>query len=97
MRHLDLAGGVSPVLLPAGGVLDEVAPAARAKGQLGVGADADIVVLEPGAVTDNATYFDSTRPSSGVRHLLVNGTFVVRDGALQADAYPGHPVRGEPR
>ena len=52
-----------------------------------------IVVLDPGSVTDNATYLDSCVPSSGVRHLLVNGTFVVRDGDVQVDAYPGLPVR----
>lgn len=78
-------------------VLDEIAPDARAKGHLGVGADADVVVLDSDRITDAATYFDSTRPSVGVRHLFVGGVPVVRDGALQADAYPGTPVRGEPR
>jgi N-acyl-D-aspartate/D-glutamate deacylase len=78
-------------------VLDEVAPAARARGHLRLGAAADVVVLDPAAITDNATYVDSCRPSSGVRHLLVNGTVVVRDGALQPDALPGRPLRGEPR
>jgi N-acyl-D-aspartate/D-glutamate deacylase len=78
-------------------VLDEVAPAARGKGHLGVGADADIVVIDPAAVTDTATYLDPTRPSQGVRHLLVDGTFVVRDGALDPNAMPGKPLRGSPR
>lgn len=78
-------------------VLDEVAPDARAKGHLGVGADADIVVLDPDAVTDNATYVDSVRPSSGLLHLLVGGEFVVRDGVLLPDALPGRPLRGRPR
>lgn len=77
-------------------VLDEAAPAARAKGHLGVGADADIVVLDPERVTDAATYLDPIRPSVGVRHLFVAGTAVVRDGELQPDAYPGRPLRGEP-
>jgi N-acyl-D-aspartate/D-glutamate deacylase len=77
-------------------VLDQAAPAARAKGHLGVGADADIVVLDPERLTDAATYQDPTRPSVGVRHLLVAGTAVVRDGELQPDAYPGRPLRGEP-
>ncbi|HEY3709902.1 MAG TPA: amidohydrolase family protein [Amycolatopsis sp.] len=78
-------------------VLDEVAPAARAKGRLDVGADADIVVLDPAAITDAATYFDSTRPSVGVRHLFVSGVPVVSDGELRTDAFPGRPLRGEPR
>ena len=78
-------------------VLDEVAPTARTKGHLNVGADADVVVLDPSTVTDTATYLDPTSPSVGVRHLLVAGTPVVRDGLLVPDAYPGSPVRGEPR
>lgn len=78
-------------------VLDEAAPGARAKGHLGVGADADIVVLDPVAITDCATYFDPTRPSVGVRHLFVGGVPVVSAGELQVDALPGQPLRGEPR
>jgi hypothetical protein len=78
-------------------VLDDVAPAARGKGHLGAGADADVVVLDPAVVTDAATYLEPTRPSVGVRYLLVNGEFVVRDGALVTDALPGRPLRGSPR
>lgn len=78
-------------------VLDEVAPAMRSKGVLAPGADADLVVLDPEALTDHATVTDPTRPSAGVRHLLVGGTFVIRDGSLDTAAYPGRPVRGVPR
>jgi hypothetical protein len=77
-------------------VLDEVAPAARTKGHLGPGADADVVVLDAATISDAATYEDPTRPSVGVRHLFVGGTMVVRDGALQESARPGQAVRGEP-
>jgi N-acyl-D-aspartate/D-glutamate deacylase len=68
-------------------------PDAHRKGHLGVGADADIVVLDPTAITDAATYTSPTLPSVGVRHLLVHGTPVIRDGALVQDAYPGRPLR----
>ncbi|BCL33327.1 amidohydrolase family protein [Streptomyces aurantiacus] len=78
-------------------VLDDVAPAMRKKGILSAGAGADIVVLDPAAVTDRATAADPVRPSSGVRHLLVGGVFVIRDGRLDQDAYPGRAVRAEVR
>lgn len=78
-------------------VLNEVAPGTRGKGRLAAGTDADLVVLDPAAVTDAATYANPTEPSRGVRHLLVNGAFVVRDAVLQTSALPGTPVRGEAR
>ncbi|HVV22235.1 MAG TPA: amidohydrolase family protein [Pseudonocardiaceae bacterium] len=77
-------------------VLHDVAPAARGKGWLGAGSDADIVVLDPDALTDRATFADPTRPSVGVRHLLVNGEPVIEAGVLVTGAYPGRPLRGEP-
>lgn len=76
-------------------VLD-FAAAARAKGHLGVGSDADIVVIDPAAITDTATPLAPTSPSVGVRHLLVAGTAVIRDGELIVDAYPGRPIRANP-
>jgi N-acyl-D-aspartate/D-glutamate deacylase len=78
-------------------ILDDCAPAAHAKGRLEVGADADIVVLDPETITDAATYAESTRPSVGVRHLYVGGVPVVRDGELRPDVLPGRPVRGVAR
>jgi hypothetical protein len=83
-------------LLPAR-VLEDRVPAMRRKGRLRSGSDADIVVFDPASVSDQASYADSTRPSAGIRHVLVNGTFVVRDGAIVADALPGRPIRAEPR
>jgi cytosine/adenosine deaminase-related metal-dependent hydrolase len=78
-------------------VLDATAPVMRRKGYLSAGADADLVVLDPTTITDNATTADPVRPSSGVRHLIVGGTFVIRDAELDVDAYPGRPVRGDAR
>lgn len=76
-------------------VLDEVAPSMRLRGRLERGAVADLVMIEPHRVSDQATFTDPTRPSVGVRHLLVGGQAVVRDGELDVEAYPGQAVRGE--
>jgi len=83
-------------LLPAS-VLEAAVPAMRKKGRVQAGADADLVVFDPEGITDQATYSSSTRPSSGISHVLVDGVFVVRDGALVEDARPGRPIRAEPR
>jgi N-acyl-D-aspartate/D-glutamate deacylase len=76
-------------------VLDEVSSGMRGKGHLTVGADADIVVIDPATLTDRASYADPTRPSRGVRHLYVHGTPVVHAGEIVTDALPGRAVRGD--
>ena len=83
-------------LLPAE-VLEGAVPAMRRKGRVQAGTDADLVVFDEARVTDQATYVASTRPSSGIAHVIVGGTFVVRDGELVLDALPGKPVRAAPR
>jgi len=82
-------------LLPAQ-VLEGAVPNMRRKGRVRTGADADLVVFDEARVTDQATYAASTRPSSGIVHVIVNGTFVVRHGDLVRDARPGRPVRAVP-
>jgi N-acyl-D-aspartate/D-glutamate deacylase len=74
-------------------LLEDYAPAMRRKGRLSAGSDADIVVFDPETISDQATYSASTRPSAGIRHVLVNGEFVVRNGDLVTTARPGRPVR----
>jgi len=83
-------------LLPAR-VLEPAAETMQRKGRLCAGADADITVFDPDTITDQATYDDSTRPSTGIVHVLVGGEFVVRDGEVQLDARPGRAIRGAHR
>jgi N-acyl-D-aspartate/D-glutamate deacylase len=95
--QLSLGQALAKCSLEPARLLQDRVPALRAKGRLQAGGDADIVVFDPETVTDRASYRHSTRPSDGIRHVLVNGTFVVRDGDLVTDARPGRPVRAEPR
>ena len=54
---------------------------------------ADITILDPDTVTDNATYDEGTLPTTGIPHVLVNGTVVVRDSRVLPNVYPGRPIR----
>jgi len=83
-------------LLPAQ-LLEDHVPAMRRKGRLQAGCDADIVIFDPAVIADRASYADSTAVSAGITHVLVNGTFVVRDSDLVTTALPGRPVRAQPR
>ena len=94
---VSLAQALAKCSLEPARLLEERVSAMRCKGRLQAGRDADIVVFDPETITDRASYRHSTRPSAGIRHVLVNGTFVVRDGAIAGDARPGRPVRAEPR
>jgi hypothetical protein len=72
-------------------ILGDAAPAMSRKGRLRPGADADITVFDPDGIAARATYHDLL-PSDGVRHVLVAGTPVVRDGSLLPHNMPGRPI-----
>ena len=65
----------------------------RGKGRIRAGADADIVVFDPERIIDRATFEDPALYSEGMRYVLVNGQFIVRDGKVVEGATPGKPVR----
>jgi hypothetical protein len=63
------------------------------KGRIQVGADADITIFDPDTVTDNSTMQQAGLPATGIPHVVVNGTVVVKDSKVLKDVYPGRPVR----
>jgi N-acyl-D-aspartate/D-glutamate deacylase len=73
--------------------LERVAPQMLKKGRLAEGMDADITVFDPATVVDRATFAEPAQASAGIPHVIINGTFVVRDGKLIDDARPGRPIR----
>lgn len=66
------------------------------RGRLREGAYADITVFDPQAIADRATYIDPHHYSVGIKHVLVNGTPVLRNGSLTG-AKPGEPLVGPAR
>ncbi|HEY3136556.1 MAG TPA: amidohydrolase family protein [Blastocatellia bacterium] len=73
--------------------LERLAPMFRNRGRIRVGADADITIFDPARVIDKSTYEEPSKYSEGIKHVLVNGVFVVKDGQLQAGVVPGRPAR----
>lgn len=85
--------------------LEARVPAMRDRGRLRAGAFADITVFDPATILDRSTYTNAAEYSAGIRHVLVNGMPVVRDGEFDAHAtlqgqrvvvgvrMPGRPIR----
>jgi cytosine/adenosine deaminase-related metal-dependent hydrolase len=95
LRKLTLMQAVrQSTLLPAN-LLGAGTPAARNKGRIQVGKDADVVVFDLASFTPRADYpaEKNLLTSRGVKHLLVNGQFVIRDAKLDPSARPGRPLR----
>jgi hypothetical protein len=72
--------------------LETSLPSARRKGRLQEGADADVVVFDPAAVEDRATYEHPAEPSVGFRYVLVAGTPVVDGGRIAEGVFPGRAL-----
>ena len=63
------------------------------RGKLEKGYYADIVVFDPDTISDHATYEKPHQYATGVVHVFVNGTQVLKDGE-HTGAKPGRVVRG---
>jgi N-acyl-D-amino-acid deacylase len=64
----------------------------RDRGLLAVGLAADVAVFDPATITDRATFDDGRALAEGMRHVLVNGVVVLRDGQRTPDT-PGRGLR----
>jgi N-acyl-D-aspartate/D-glutamate deacylase len=91
-RRLTLMDAVRKMSLMPAQRLERVSSAARRKGRIQEGADADIVVFDPETVEDRATYSRPAEPSVGYRFVLVAGTPVVQDGKVVENVAPGRAL-----
>ena len=90
---LTLMDALSKMTLQPARRVETFAPAMARKGRVQPGADADLTLFDPETIIDRATYADPDAPSDGVRHVLVDGTAVVRDGEIVEGTYPGRAIR----
>ena len=66
------------------------------RGRLREGWAADVVVFDPATIADRATFEKPHQYSVGMRHVLVNGVPVLRDGE-HTGALPGRALYGPGR
>jgi len=77
--------------------LETATVAARRKGRLQEGADADVVIFDAASIADRATYRSPAEPSVGVKFLVVSGMVVVDGGRVVEGAFPGRALTGDGR
>lgn len=78
-------------------LLEGSVPSMRRKGRVQVGCDADLVVFDPAAVADVATYRKPALPAVGMSDVMVAGELVIEDGVLNPNVRPGRWVASEVR
>ena len=78
--------------------LESASAQMKVRGRISLGAVADLCIFDPVTVRDCATYEQPKLPSEGIKHVLVGGTFVVRDAKLapmdKGIPRPGQAIRG---
>ena len=91
--ELDLMTALRKISLMPAQRLEQRVPAMKNKGRIKVGADADLTLFDPESISDNATFTDPEKMSSGIPFVIVGGTIVVRDSKIVEGALPGKAIR----
>lgn len=91
--RLDLIDAIERCSLIPAQILEESTPSMKRKGRLQPGADADVIVFDLSEVHDEASFEKPAVPSAGMKHVLVNGVRLIKDGELDTSVLPGRPVR----
>lgn len=92
-RKLTLSQAIEKASLIPARILEASVPEMKNKGRIRAGADADLIVFDPQTITDRATFQLPAQTSSGMRHVVVNGTAVIVNGELIRSARPGRAIR----
>jgi N-acyl-D-aspartate/D-glutamate deacylase len=96
-RSITLMDAIRKMSLMPAQRLEKATPAARLKGRLQEGADADIIIFDPQTVADRSTYQKPMEPSTGMKFVIVGGTVLIEQGKLMPDTFPGKALLGPGR
>ncbi|MEP7376442.1 MAG: amidohydrolase family protein [Chitinophagaceae bacterium] len=94
-KVIDLNAAIEKMTLLPAKRLESIAPMMRFKGRIQVGADADITIFNPNTIIDKATFEKGLEFSAGIEYVMVNGTFVLKNGKTVGAVLPGQPIYGK--
>ena len=104
-KTLTLADALRRMTIEPARRLESRVPEMHDRGRIRVGAYADLTIFDPATVIDRSTYTKADVYSDGIRHVVVNGVPVVRDGSFDdrgllqgvrvilGARMPGRPIR----
>jgi dihydroorotase len=94
-KVIDLSTAIEKMTLLPAQRLEGIAPMMRFKGRIQVGADADITIFNPNTIIDKATFEKGLEFSAGIEYVIVNGSFVLRNGKTVNNIFPGQAIYGK--
>lgn len=94
-KVIDLHTAIEKMTILPAKRLEGISPMMRFKGRIQVGADADITIFNHNTVTDKATFEKGLEFSAGIEYVMVNGTFILKNGKTVSNVFPGQPVYGK--
>jgi len=92
LRTVTLMDAIRKMSLMPAQRLERATLAARRKGRMQEGADADVVVFDLTKITDRATYERPREHSTGMRYVVVNGVLVINGGNVVPNVAPGRAI-----
>ncbi len=94
-KVIDINTAIEKMTLLPAKRLENIAPMMRFKGRIQVGADADITIFNPNTIIDKATFEKGLEFSAGIEYVMVNGSFILKNGKTVSNIFPGQAVYGK--